>query len=111
MQKHSYKYVKFIALAAALPFVYGCAGGVGTGSLLGFLFGGGLSGGTEIALLAAGAGGGIAGALGLGGAAGGGAGAAGIATLVQPEPASMLLVGSGLMALGYFKSKINQRSK
>ena len=98
MQKHNYKYVKFVALAAALPFIYGC-GGVGTGALLGFLFGGGAAGG-GIALLAS-AGSGAAGV----------GGGAGLAALHTPEPASMLLVGGGLMAMGYFKSKINRRSK
>jgi len=96
MQKHNYKYIKLIALAAVLPFIYGC--GAGVGSLVGFLFGGGGLTGSEIALL------GSTGVL-------GGGGGAGLATLSQPEPASMLLVGSGLLAMGYFKSKADRRSK
>ena len=103
MKKDNCKYLKFIALAAALPFIYGCGAGAGIGSLVGFLFGGGGLGSIgDIALL-----GGIGG--GIGGAAGGGA--AGVATLIQPEPASMLLVGSGIMAMSYFKSKTDRHSK
>jgi len=93
------KCLKLVALAAALPFIYGCGTGAGIGSLVGFLFGGG---GTEIALLG---GGGLPSVLGLGGEG------AGVASLVNPEPASMLLVGSGLMAMSYFKSKTNRKNK
>lgn len=88
---------KLIALAAALPFIYGCGGGAGVGSLVGFLFGGGLGAG-EIALLSTGGAGSVI-----------GTGGAGLAVLHNPEPASMLLVGSGLMAMGYFKSKSTHR--
>jgi len=102
MNKNNFKYVKLIALAAALPFIYGC-GGAGVGSLVSFLFGGGGLGSIgDIALL-----GGLGG--GIGGAAGGGA--AGVASLVQPEPASMLLLGSGLMTMSYFKAKAGRRNK
>jgi len=90
----SSKYLKLVGLAAALPFIYGCGSGSGAGSLLSFLFGGG---GTEIALL------GGSGLSGIGGGA--------VASLVNPEPASMLLVGGGLMAMSYFKSKNNRKSK
>ncbi len=90
--------LKLIALAAALPFLYGCGagGGAGIGSLVGFLFG---SGGGGIGDVVLGGGSGI-----IIGPGGGG-------TLINPEPASMLLVGSGLMAMSYFKSKRNNRSK
>lgn len=96
MEKNNSRYLKFVALAATLPFIYGC-GGAGVGSLVGFLFGGG-GGIGDIALL------------GLGGSSflGGGAG---LAAVHSPEPASMLLVGSGIMAMSYFKSKANRRSK
>ena len=105
MNKNNFKYLKLFALAAALPFIYGCGGGAGIGSLVGFLFGsGGLGSIGDIALLG-GIGGGIAGAV--GGAASGG-GAAGIAT---PEPATMLLLGSGLMTMSYFKAKAGRRNK
>jgi hypothetical protein len=90
------KYVKLVALAAALPFIYGC-GGAGVGSLVGFLFGSG-GGIGPIALLGS-------------SGAGAGAGAGSVASLVNPEPASMLLVGGGIMAMSYFKSKTDRRSK
>jgi len=100
MKKKSSKYLKLVALAATLPFIYGCGAGTGVGTLIGFLFGGGGLGGGEIALLGASASG--LGAVGSG---------AGLATLHQPEPASMMLLGSGLMAMGYFKSKKSRSSK
>ena len=93
MKTQLFKSAKFIALAAVLPFIYGCGAGSGTGSLVGFLFGGGVSGG-ELALLT------IPG----GGPGGGGLGAS-LPTLTNPEPASMLLVGGGLMVMGFFRSK------
>jgi len=99
--KNYRRYLKFVVLASALPFIYGCGGG-GVGSLIGFLFGGGLGSIGDIALLG-GIGGGIAGAA--------GGGSAGVATLIQPEPASVLLIGSGIMAMAYFKSKTDRRSK
>jgi len=101
MRKRNYQYLKFVALAIALPFIYGCGAGAGVGSLIGFLFGGGGFTGSEIALLG-----------GLGGVLGGGAGSgAGLGALSTPEPASMLLVGGGLIAMGYFKFKGGRRSK
>ena len=97
MAKNDQRCLKFVVLAFALPFIYGC-GGAGVGSLVGFLFGSGLGSIGDIALF---------------GSSGGGAlvVGAGLATLTQPEPASMLLLGSGLMAMSYFKSKKNRRSK
>lgn len=97
MTKNYIKCLKFVVLAAALPFIYGC-GGAGIGSLVGFLFGSGLGSVGEIALLGSSGSGAIA-------------GASGVASLINPEPASMLLVGSGMMAMSYFKSKTNRRSK
>jgi len=98
--KKSYKKVcKLIALAAMLPFLYGCGSGAGVGSLVGFLFGAGGFVGSEIALLSS-----------TGSGSGLGAGGAGLATLHQPEPATMLLMGGGLMAMSYFKSKTSRRS-
>jgi len=88
--------LKFVVLASALPFIYGCGAGGGVGSLVSFLFGGGLGSIGDIVLLGGGGGGG-----------GGGA----IASLTQPEPASLLLIGSGIMAMTYFKSKTDRHSK
>jgi len=101
MIKNNSKYLKLIALAAVLPFIYGCGGGAGVGSLIGFLFGGGGLGSIGDIALLGGIGGGIGGAVG---------GAAGVASLVQPEPASMLLLGSGLMTMSYFKAKAGRRN-
>jgi hypothetical protein len=102
MKRTFIKCLKLVVLAAAFPFVYGCGPGAGVSSLTGFLFGsgGGLSGG-EIALL------------GGGGASAGGAlaGGAGLATLHQPEPATMLLLGGGLMAAAYVRSKLDRHGK
>ncbi len=80
------KFLKLVVLAGALPFVYGCGGG--SGALLSMLFG-------------------PIGATGIGSsfipdAAFTGGVAEQIATLHQPEPASMLLVGGGLAAMTYF---------
>ena len=95
--------LKFMVLVGVLPFIYGCGGaGSGIGSLVGFLFGGGGLGGSEIALLGT-SGGGLAGSLGTTGAQ--------LATFHNPEPASMLLLGSGFMAMGFYKSKANKGKK
>lgn len=99
-----FKYFRLIVFAAMLPFVYGCVPGADVGSLAGFLFGGGGLGGDTIALLGEGAAAG--GTL----AAPGGSGAE-LATLHNPEPATMFLFGSGLMAMTYFKSKLGRRNK
>jgi hypothetical protein len=80
-----------------LPFLGGCiaGGGLGLGALFG-LFGGAAAGiGGLLASLGGGAGG-------VGGAAATGAG---IATISNPEPASMILFGSGVAAMTYFKNR------
>ena len=74
-----------ILLSVVLPGIYGCGGESITS--LGSLFGG--SGGI----------------LGIGGGGIGGGGVIELASIVNPEPATMLLVGSGIVALGYFRRK------
>ena len=95
MEKRYSKILKMFALVGILPFIYGCGSGGGTGALLGFLFGGAGVGGGTLALLS----GSVADAALTGGAA------TQLATLHQPEPASMLLIGGGLAVMTYFKSK------
>ena len=97
MAKNYQRCLKFVVLASVLPFIYGCGAG-GVSSLVGFLFGSGLGSIGDIALLGS-SGGGAAGV------------AAGAATLINPEPASMLLLGGGLATMTYFKAKVNQRKK
>lgn len=94
--KLSSKIKKLAILTGVLPLLYGCGGG-GSGALLAFLFGSaGIGGGT--ALLG-------------GGGSGVGGGGTSLATLHSPEPASMLLIGGGLMAMSYVKAKMDQRNK
>lgn len=100
MKTDNIKIMKLLALIGVIPFIYGCGSGAGAGSLVGFLFGGGGFTGGEIALLGSGAGSAIAGSVATTGTQ--------LATLHHPEPASFMLLGSGLMAMGYFKSKINK---
>ena len=101
IMKKYLKQINLLILAAAFPFIQGCgAGGAGIGALTSFLFGGGSSGFTS----------GISGFLPLGIAAATGGGTE-LAALHNPEPASMFLVGGGMVAMAYFKSRKNRNSK
>ena len=91
MQGTIARFKNFSLLSLLLPFVYGCQGG-GI-SQLGSLFGGSGSGGNAGAGLLAG---------GEGGA---------VATIVNPEPASMILLGTGLAAMAYYNTKKKQRTR
>ncbi len=79
---------KIALFAVVLPFVYGCQGGGGGGASL---LGGGASG-----LSGGGSGGGetLAG------------GSGGLETIHNPEPASLLLLGGGMMAMAFWKNRI-----
>jgi len=76
-----------------LPFVYGCNGGSGSGggsSFVGSLFGN--------------SGSGVSGIINQGG----GDTATALAAVHQPEPATMLLLGSGALAMGLMRRQKNQ---
>lgn len=79
--------------AIFLPFMAGCGGG-GVG-FLGSLFG---ASGTLLASLSGGGAGLSASTLG-----------SSSATITNPEPATMLLMGSGMAAMAYFKSKSSHK--
>ena len=80
------KWINYLTMAILLPFVYGCQAG---GGLLGGLFGGEVIGGGGIS--------GITGNSAITGAT--------IAALHNPEPATMLLMGGGVMAMAFYKSR------
>ena len=89
------KSIKKLGWLALLPVLTGCGGSGGLALLgLGSLFSGGSSistflggsGGTTLALLSESSGGGIP-------------------TLHNPEPASMILFGTGMAAMAYFKRR------
>jgi len=87
MNKMNLKKLGKFSLIAVLPILSGCTGGgialLGLGSLFG-----GLGGGAGAGILS------------------GGSGAAGtIAFAHTPEPASMLLLGSGVAVMAYLKSR------
>lgn len=88
MLKNKLLLAKVTLFAVVLPFIYGCQGGGGGGSTSGFIGGG--SGSS----LAGG------GSIGGGGGFGGGG-----EEIINPEPASMLLFGSGMMAMALWKRK------
>jgi len=81
------KISNFFLLSILLPVVYGCGGGGGGSASVGSLFG---TSSTGIVLASAPAEGG-----------------SDLAMTVyhNPEPATMLLLGSGIMAIGYLKTR------
>ena len=85
------KAANFALLMMALPTFYGCNGGAA--SQLGNLFG---SGGSSVAADLSGGGGLLA--------SSGGE----VHTITNPEPATMLLMGSGFMAMAFFKNKLSK---
>jgi len=81
-------------LSAVMPILTGCQGASGFGAIgLGSLFAGfgGIGGnGGSSALISSGG---------------------DLATISNPEPASMLLMGSGMAAMAFFKSRKNKRQQ
>ncbi len=110
------KVANVLSLVVMLPFLGGCVagGGLGLGALFGIFGGAGAAGGILAALGGGGGVGGLGGALGAAagvagaGVAGVGVTEAGLATISNPEPASMILVGSGLFAMKCMKDKQNK---
>ena len=85
----SKKVVQSATYLGLLPLLTGCGGGL---AALGSLFGGRAAGGGEVAsaILPAG-------------------GEAAIVALHNPEPASMLLMGSGAVAMAFMKRRKNSK--
>ncbi|MFH1359977.1 MAG: PEP-CTERM sorting domain-containing protein [Candidatus Omnitrophota bacterium] len=83
MNKTIARVLNFAILAGSLPFIYGCGPGGSSAGIFGDS---------------------LAGVVGSGSVATGGGS---IATIHNPEPATMLLLGSGLAAMAIYKRKKN----
>ena len=101
MKMTMFRLMNFLMLSIILPFASGCNGGGGGGSsLVGSLFSASSDGSTL--------GGGPGSVGGLGGIdGGGGVTGASLASIHNPEPTTMLLVGGGMMAMAYFRNRNN----
>ena len=97
MKNSSIRLMSFAILSILLPCIYGCGGGGGGAeAFLGGFLGGGGGGGS------AAAGGGSVFLASSGIESGGGAS---IAALHNPEPITMALFGSGMMAMAFYKKR------
>lgn len=106
MIRKLYTHLQSAALLALMPVLTGCGGGGGGGTgSLGSLFGGGSSGGSSAGLTTSGGSGAAELALAAGQAA------EGVSVIVNPEPATMMLMGGGMATLAYFKSRGNKTPK
>lgn len=99
--KNAYsRFINFTILSVLMPFVYGCGGGGGGGSSLSGLTGG-VDGGSSI--------GGVDGGSTIGGfntfASISPDGGQSLASIHNPEPATMLLISGGLAAMAFYKNR------
>ncbi len=85
MFKRILNFLHYWSILLVLPLLGGCKGGG--------LFSGGDGGGSSFAALSGG---------------GGDGGGASFATIHSPEPASMLLMGAGMMAVAYYKKRMKK---
>ena len=96
---HKIEKLRLIALSAMTLLLCGCGGGGGgIAGVTGFLFGGGsgFGSGSGGAFLAS---------------TGGVASIGQVATIVNPEPTTMLLMGSGVAVMGYYQTLKNRNRK
>lgn len=86
MVKHIMLRAHNLVLLSVIPLLYGCQGGGGSSASLGSLLGDIPGGGGDSTVVAS-------------------VTTDSLATVHQPEPATLLLIGSGIVALSYMKSR------
>ena len=90
----TFRLLNFLLLSVILPLFSGCNGGggsAGSTSMVGSLFGASSSGGSTLASSS--------------GPVGTDGGGAALASIHNPEPTTMLLVGGGVMAMAYLRKR------
>ena len=109
-EKRYTRYLKILALAFLLPCLYGCQGGGSSGgssgaSLSSFAFGAGDDSGSLPLILDSSSNSGNSGS---GTPSGNGTD---LATLHHPEPATMFLLGSGIVAMRFARNRKNRLAR